>query len=205
MTDDTDKHTKRGFGTIRLLPSGNYQARYSMDGELINAPTTFTDRDDAEAWLTDERRKVEATKIGLVKDSMSNSEAISRIWHLLNTCRWNEGLCIAIADMVGFTRNWPDELHSMTTPELEYLVPDYSTFTDEQREAFWDLWRVKQIAQKSRATNAQKEAVWQAIMRLSALTTRFAQSNPRSAAEAHAEVSRRLASCRPTSTPPPTP
>ena len=48
---------KRGFGSIRRLPSGSFQARYaSPSGDLVAAPVTFSSRIDAEAWLHSERR-----------------------------------------------------------------------------------------------------------------------------------------------------
>lgn len=51
---------KRGFGSIRRLPSGNYQARY--DGPDLRthcAPTTFTTKAAAESWLAAERRTID--------------------------------------------------------------------------------------------------------------------------------------------------
>ena len=51
--------TKRRFGGIRKLPSGRYQANYTgPDARLHKAPSTFDAREDAEAWLTDVRRKI---------------------------------------------------------------------------------------------------------------------------------------------------
>ena len=52
---------KRGFGSIRRLPSKRYQPRYTgPDGIRHTAPTTFDTRMDAEAWLTDRRREITA-------------------------------------------------------------------------------------------------------------------------------------------------
>jgi integrase len=52
--------SKRSFGSIRKLPSGRFQARYTApDGLMVTAPTTFTAKIDAEAWLAQERRRVE--------------------------------------------------------------------------------------------------------------------------------------------------
>jgi integrase len=52
---------KRGFGQLSKLPSGRIRARYTgPDGGLHNAPSTFDTRQDAEAWLTDERRLIAA-------------------------------------------------------------------------------------------------------------------------------------------------
>lgn len=43
---------RRNFGTVRRLPSGRWQARYSTDdGERIQAPTTFPTKADANHWL----------------------------------------------------------------------------------------------------------------------------------------------------------
>ena len=51
---------RRGFGNIRRLPSGRFQARYaSPSGRTVTAPATFTARIDAEAWLAAERSHVE--------------------------------------------------------------------------------------------------------------------------------------------------
>lgn len=52
---------KRSFGQITRLPSKRYRARYTgPDTALHNAPNTFDTRLDAEAWLTDERRRISA-------------------------------------------------------------------------------------------------------------------------------------------------
>lgn len=47
------KRTKRrGFGSVRALPSGRFQARYrGPDGRMYSAPVTFTTVGDADAFL----------------------------------------------------------------------------------------------------------------------------------------------------------
>lgn len=48
-----NKGRKAGFGSIRKLPSGRRQARYTgPDGITYSAPTTFTTLQDARAWLS---------------------------------------------------------------------------------------------------------------------------------------------------------
>ena len=43
---------RRTFGTVRKLPSGRWQARYSLDaGDRITAPHTFPTKGDAQRWL----------------------------------------------------------------------------------------------------------------------------------------------------------
>jgi integrase len=52
---------KRSFATIRRLPSKRYQVRYTgPDGARYTAPRTFAARIDAEAWIADRRREIDA-------------------------------------------------------------------------------------------------------------------------------------------------
>ena len=52
---------KRSFGNIRRLPSKRYQVRFTApDGSYVTAPNTFAARIDAEAWLADRRREIDA-------------------------------------------------------------------------------------------------------------------------------------------------
>lgn len=54
------KRTRRGWGNISKLPSGRHRARYvGPDGKLHNAPTTYTRRSDAAAWLDKERELID--------------------------------------------------------------------------------------------------------------------------------------------------
>ncbi|SMO77745.1 site-specific integrase [Propioniciclava tarda] len=51
---------RRGFGYIRKLPSGRYQASYlGPDQVRHNAPITFEAKIDCEGWLATERRLIE--------------------------------------------------------------------------------------------------------------------------------------------------
>jgi integrase len=52
--------SRRGWGKVRKLPSGRWQASYAgPDLQRHSAAKTFTAKVDAEAWLTDERRLIE--------------------------------------------------------------------------------------------------------------------------------------------------
>lgn len=43
---------RRAFGSIRKIPSGRFQARYTgPDGQKYPAPSTFARKSDADAWL----------------------------------------------------------------------------------------------------------------------------------------------------------
>ncbi len=51
--------TRRGFGSIRKLPSGRYQAAYTgPDTVKYKAPQTFDSKEDAEGWLYRQRATV---------------------------------------------------------------------------------------------------------------------------------------------------
>lgn len=61
MARNSDRRDKRAFGSIRRLPSGRYQVRYTgPDGSYVTAPKTFGAKMDAEAFLTDRRREIDA-------------------------------------------------------------------------------------------------------------------------------------------------
>ena len=52
--------TRRTYGAVRKLPSGRYQASYiDPHGKRRNAPTTFTAKTDADAWLSIQRAALE--------------------------------------------------------------------------------------------------------------------------------------------------
>ena len=55
------RRDKRSFGNIRRLPSKRYQVRFTApDGSYVTAPQTFAARIDAEAYLADRRRQIDA-------------------------------------------------------------------------------------------------------------------------------------------------
>lgn len=53
------KANRRGFGYVRRLPSKRYQGSYiGPDMARHSAPSTFDTKADAEAWLSDEHRRI---------------------------------------------------------------------------------------------------------------------------------------------------
>lgn len=55
----------RGWGWIRKRASGRYQASYiGPDGKRYFAPATFERKTDAEGWLANERRDIDAAMLG---------------------------------------------------------------------------------------------------------------------------------------------
>ena len=49
----------RGFGWIRKLPSGRYQASFTApSGKRVTAPSTFAAKEDAEGWLARRRNEI---------------------------------------------------------------------------------------------------------------------------------------------------
>lgn len=62
--------SKRGFGRLRQLPSGRWQASYTgPDAALHKAPRTYPAKIDAEGWLAGERRKIDLGIWGAVESS----------------------------------------------------------------------------------------------------------------------------------------
>jgi integrase len=61
---------RRGFGRLRQLPSGRWQAAYvGPDTRLHQAPRTYSTESDAEGWLAIERRKIDLGTWGSVERS----------------------------------------------------------------------------------------------------------------------------------------
>lgn len=61
---------RRGFGRIRELPSGRWQAAYvGPDTRVHKAPRTYATESDAEGWLAGERRKIDLGTWGAVERS----------------------------------------------------------------------------------------------------------------------------------------
>lgn len=55
--------SKRRFGHIRQLPSGRWQASYTgLDGKRYRAPSTFSKKKDAEAWVKYEEALIETNR-----------------------------------------------------------------------------------------------------------------------------------------------
>lgn len=54
------KRSRRSFGAIRELPSGNFQASFvhPISGRRVLAPYTFTTKFDADSWLSVERARI---------------------------------------------------------------------------------------------------------------------------------------------------
>lgn len=62
--------SRRGFGRVRQLPSGRWQAAYiGPDTRLHKAPRTYANEHDAEGWLSAERRKIDLDTWGSVERS----------------------------------------------------------------------------------------------------------------------------------------
>src|SRR4051812_15698673 len=61
---------RRGFGRLRQLPSGRWQAAYiGPDTKLHKARRTYATESDAEGWLAGERRKIDLGTWGAVERS----------------------------------------------------------------------------------------------------------------------------------------
>jgi integrase len=62
--------TRRGFGRLRQLPSGRWQAAYTgPDAKVHKAPRTYAAQVDAQGWLAAQRRKIDLGTWGAVERS----------------------------------------------------------------------------------------------------------------------------------------
>lgn len=118
VTTGSTRPHRRGFGAVRKLPSGKYQASYAgPDTARHKAPNTFDTREDAEAWLTDERRLI-SSGTWLSPDERAAQAARAK------ASRSNRAFDV-------YTRNWLARLHdiapttrsSYTTSLERHLVP----------------------------------------------------------------------------------
>lgn len=73
---------RRGFGRLRQLRSGRWQASYTgPDGRLHPAPHTFASDIAAEGWLSDQRRRIDLGTWGTVERSDSITlDTYARRW-----------------------------------------------------------------------------------------------------------------------------
>jgi integrase len=70
------------FGSVRRLPSGRYQARFTIPGseKMVTAPTTFTTKGDAYTWLDTQRADIERGVWRPGPQSLTFGEYAER-WH----------------------------------------------------------------------------------------------------------------------------
>ena len=70
---------RRGFGSIRKLASGRHQAVYTGPDLLRHvAPTTFQAKIDAEGWLHEERKLIEANEWSPPKHRAEKARAVAK-------------------------------------------------------------------------------------------------------------------------------
>jgi integrase len=67
------------FGSLRKLPSGRWQARYTdhSTGRMISAPDTFRTKSDASAWLAARRADIDR---GLITNDVAARLPLSAYW-----------------------------------------------------------------------------------------------------------------------------
>lgn len=141
---------RRGFGSIRRLPSGRYQAFYNdPDGRTTTsrtgkttpvrhaAPSTFTTALDAEAWLTDERRLISAG----TWTPPSRRKAARRARHLTfgeYARAWLDQRKVKGKPLAARTRDhYADLLDRFINPTFEHLA--LRDITEDQVEAWHEL------------------------------------------------------------------
>lgn len=66
--------SRSGFGSIRRLPSGRYQARYTYKSYPVKAPLTFDSKREAEDWLTLQKAAILTGELTLNKIAYKHSK-----------------------------------------------------------------------------------------------------------------------------------
>jgi len=115
--------TRRGFGTMRQLPSGNWQASYvGPDGKRYKAPHTFLTRDAGETWLALENENIKTGKWAAAVDAIPFSEYATN-W--LATHRRKDGKELAPKTKINY-QTWVGQLieHLEDTP-LNKITPTH--------------------------------------------------------------------------------
>ncbi|MEO0060632.1 MAG: hypothetical protein RL343_250 [Actinomycetota bacterium] len=83
----------KGFGTIRKLPSGKFQAFYTHDYQKVTAPNTFVAKGHARDWLANEQVAISSGKWVAPKDRKpvvsENHEFVAYVNHYLKSKRKN--------------------------------------------------------------------------------------------------------------------
>lgn len=111
---------RRGFGNIRRLPSGRYQASYAgPDQQRHSAPTTFSAKIDAEGWLSSERRVLESHHWTSPKQRQAERERAMRADQLKTfrrfAMRWLEGKSRSIRAQTESSYRSSLEIHLLPT------------------------------------------------------------------------------------------
>ncbi|QZE10934.1 tyrosine integrase [Mycobacterium phage Agape74] len=91
--------TRRGWGKLRVIGSGRIHASYMHDGVRYNAPTTYDNRMDAEAWLAREHRLIEMEQWTPPAERLAK-KAVAAITVEEYTKKW-----IAERDLAGGTKD----------------------------------------------------------------------------------------------------
>lgn len=67
------------FGSLRKLPSGRWQARYTdhNTGRMISAPDAFRTKSDASAWLAARRADIDR---GLITNDVAARLPLAAYW-----------------------------------------------------------------------------------------------------------------------------
>ena len=98
---------KRSFATLRKLPSGRWQVRYTVDGIRRSAPRTFANRMHAEEFAAACRREIDAGK-----------------WTMANS--------VEVPLFAGYSQQWLDERQVAGRPLKARTAQLYQSILDRQ-------------------------------------------------------------------------
>ncbi|GIF02442.1 tyrosine-type recombinase/integrase [Paractinoplanes rishiriensis] len=94
-------NTRRGWGAVRKLPSGRFQARYPDPdtGKLVPGPVTFADRKSADRWLSRKRTEIDD---GTATNEKAAMRPLSSWWPGYE----NSIQHLKLGTKVGYVREW---------------------------------------------------------------------------------------------------
>lgn len=147
----TTKGTKRGIGSIRKLPSGKYQLRFTdPNGVRRTAETTYTTKAQAEHALLDIRRTIEngtyearqAVQAGDIDPKTVTLAELGEYWRSLRVTRRGQSLRPSTLN------EYARLMNNVLTPLKDKPV---RTITLAQVEKWWSVERRKAPNQASKA------------------------------------------------------
>jgi integrase len=122
------KPTARRFGSIRLLPSGRFQARWEgPDGYQHKAPDTFASRDAAERWLAGVRvdradgSHIDERDSGIVFGAYADLWRQHQLMHLRASSRIRD---LGYLDRYLMPRWGAIALHDITSDDIRSWIAD---------------------------------------------------------------------------------
>lgn len=189
MPAKKDGKSRRTFGIVEQLPSGEWRARYTVKGVRYPAPGTFASEDDADIWLARQRDALRFgtwvnPAIAAVQNAAAHEQAAARVRTLgeyaeewLATRTNSRGELLRVRTRSEYERllrkagtNGPDDGGGPLAP---LVVNAVGTITAPQVRA----WRAEQMKTGAKTQTARAYALLNSIMK-TAVADHVIDENP---------------------------